>query len=190
MHELTERKAEKYGEGVIGKTIYNPKWYLSVPLDADVCGDFKEGRIYSVGFSDNGSVTIKMALERIVCDGADAYLLFSSYDLSAIQDFSRAQSIKVLMTSTTGFRIPSESLTKLYGEDGVFILIGTEVAFRRVTKLSEGNGYYIVKTYQADAEEQKKIEEEGGVISDIPYLNANDLIITSGNDLYDGKFID
>ena len=32
--------------------------------------------------------------------------------------------------------------------------------------------------------------QTGNSRSEIPYLNVNDLIITSGNDLYDGKLID
>jgi len=188
--ELIESDAEQYGTGVIGKTIYDPKWQLVIPTNAEDCLDFKESRGYTVSFSDNDSISIEMVLEKIAIDeSGEAYLLFSSYDLSAIQGFSRAQSVKVLMSSISGYRIPSESLKSIDGEDGVYILIGTEVAFRRVTLVGECNGYYIVRTYEEDAEEQTKIEEDGGEISDIPYLNANDLIITSGNDLYDGKHI-
>ena len=55
------------------------------------------------------------------------------------------------------------------------------VEFRRVTVIGEGRGYYIVATYESDANE--------GSISKTPYLYVNDLIITSGNDLYDGKLI-
>ena len=54
--------------------------------------------------------------------------------------------------------------------------------FRRVTVIGEGNGYLIVNTYEKDYSE--------GLVSEIPYLKANDLIITSGNDLYDGKLLD
>jgi hypothetical protein len=191
LSELAESDAEQYGAGVIGKTVYDPKWYLAIPTDADTCLDFTEKRAYKVSFSDNDNITLDMTLEKAVTDEAgNAYLLFSSFDLSAIQGFSRAQSIKILTSSISGFRIPSESLESAYGEDGVFILIGTEIAFRRVTVIGEGNGYYIVNTYAKDTEEQEKLEETGGEISEIPYLNANDLIITSGNDLYDGKLID
>ena len=60
--------------------------------------------------------------------------------------------------------------------------MGSRVEFRRVTVIADGDRYYIVNTYASDSEE--------GAVSDIPYLNANDLIITSGNDLYDGKSLD
>ena len=42
--------------------------------------------------------------------------------------------------------------------------------------------YYIANTRESDAAE--------GSISAVPYLQVNDLIITSGNDLYDGKRLD
>jgi hypothetical protein len=85
------------------------------------------------------------------------------------------------MGALSGYRVPSESLRTVNGERGVYILVGNVVEFRRVTVIGEGRGYYIVATYESDAEE--------GSVSKTPYLYINDLIITSGNDLYDGKLI-
>ena len=65
------------------------------------------------------------------------------------------------------------------GENAVYILVGDRVELRRVTVKSRGNKYYIVSTFEEDAENES--------VSEIPYLNINDLIITSGNDLYHGK---
>ena len=110
------------------------------------------------------------------------YLLFSSYDLSKISDLGRAQDVKIKLDSCAGYRIPREALNYLEGESGVYILIGSTVEFRRVTVIAERDMYYIANTRESDAEE--------GSVSTIPYLNVNDLIITSGNDLYDGKRID
>jgi hypothetical protein len=86
------------------------------------------------------------------------------------------------MGSDSGYRIPEEAMTTLDGDDGVYILVGSVVEFRRVTVISRGNGYYIVNTFEKDLDDEST--------SDTPYLKANDMIITSGNDLYDGKLID
>ena len=94
------------------------------------------------------------------------------------------------MNSVSGYRIPSDSLVKLDGEDGVYIIVGTVVEFRRVTVVKKGEGYCIVKTYEEDRAELEKAEEEGIQVVRPPYLKINDLIITSGNDLYDGKLLD
>ena len=76
------------------------------------------------------------------------------------------------------------------GEKGVYILVGTVVEFRRITKKHEGDGYYIVNTLEKEREENELNAATGNIVSDTPYLNVNDLIITSGNDLYHGKLID
>ena len=92
------------------------------------------------------------------------------------------------MGSTTGYRIPTDALDEYDGETGVYILVGTAVEFRRVTVIFEGNGYCIVKTYEKDRAEG---EAAGTLDSEkYPYLYVNDLVITSGNDLYDGKLLD
>ena len=103
-----------------------------------------------------------------------------------------SQDVKINMDSTTGYRIPSDALVENGGEKGVYILVGTVVEFRRVTVIGEGNGYYIVNTYERDrAEIEADTEMDGSTDKErLPYLYVNDLIITSGNDLYDGKRLD
>ena len=149
---------------------------------------FRIGQSYKVSFSEAES-EIPMVLEDVYFeDGGDGYLVFSSYDLILSSELTRTQDVKVTMGSATGYRIPSDALKTVDGESGVYILVGTVVEFRRVTVDVVGNGYCIVYTYEKDRAEG----EENGTLDDekYPYLYVNDLIITSGNDLYDGKLID
>ncbi len=186
LQELAGQGAASYGSDVIGKKIYHPKWYLALPVAPVLCESFAEGEIYSVIYPEADDRTVSMTLERVVADETGAYLLFSSYDLVHSADLQRSQQVKILMNELSGYRIPAESLTALNGEDGVYILIGTVVEFRRVTVIGEGNGYYLVATYEQD----RSAAEEIGAENPVPYLYINDLIITSGNDLYDGKLLD
>ena len=164
---------------VVGRVIYSPKWYLCVPASEVDRSGFTEGTSYDVVFTQSDGSTVKMILEKIVEEENGAYMLFSSLDASRSPQLSRAQSVKILTDSKSGYRVPTEALAEVDGETGVYILVGNVVEFRRVTVIGEGNGYYITKTEEQDsAEDEEKI---------IPYLKINDLIITSGNDLYDGK---
>ena len=156
-----------------------------MPTDEATCLSFAEGTVYEVTCTGGSGKTLSMTLERICLDengDGDAYLLFSSYDLTSASELFRSRNVKILMGSRTGYRIPAESLTHVGGEEGVFILVGNVVEFRRVTVIGRGNGYLLVSTYEKDAEE--------GSVSEIPYLYVNDMIVTSGNDLYDGKLLD
>ena len=152
---------------------------------------FYTGRTYTVTYSSIGEKSAEMKLDDAYIDeNGKGYLVFSSYDLALSAELSRAQDVKVKMSSTTGYRIPTEALTELDGEDGVYILIGTVVEFRRVTVIERGDGYCIVNTYEKDRAELESAEGEGDTATRPPYLYVNDLIITSGNDLYDGKLLD
>lgn len=181
LDNLTTEPRKEYSGVIVGKQTHTAKWYLAIPIDESATFSFSHGRSYDVSFTHSGR-TIDMLLEKIYVGEDGSYLLFSCYDLSLSEGFSRAQDVKIYMGSSSGYRIPKEALTTLYNEKGVYILVGSSVEFRRVAVIGEGNLYYIANTYESDAAE--------GNVSDIPYLSINDLIITSGNDLYDGKTLD
>lgn len=214
LEKLIASAPKSYSSGTIGKKTLTNKWYLVMPADDETVMRFahpkpeeseesdteteaeteeyqpifKIGARYNVGFSQVGR-EIPMNLEDVYFDGeGEGYLVFSSYDLILSSELSRAQDVKINMGSTTGYRIPTDALDEYDGETGVYILVGTAVEFRRVAVILEGNGYCIVKTYEKDRAEG----EAAGTLDDekYPYLYVNDLIITSGNDLYDGKLLD
>ena len=179
--ELIEMSPEQYDGVVVGKKVHTAKWYMALPISEAESYSFFEGATYELSLTSSARV-VSMLLERVYVGDDGAYLLFSSYDLSKISDVARAQDVKIKTGSCTGYRIPREALSYLDGESGVYILIGSTVEFRRVTVIAERDMYFIANTRESDAEE--------GSVSTIPYLKVNDLIITSGNDLYDGKRLD
>ena len=164
-----------------------------VPSEPEIEIGYYIGNTYSVTYSSGGDRSAQMVLDSVKVDeNGKGYLIFSSYDLTLSAELSRAQDVKVEMRSETGYRIPSDALVEVDGETGVYIIVGTVVEFRRVTVSLEdnGNGYVIVKTYEMDRAELDAAENEGDTVDRPAYLKTNDLIITSGNDLYDGKLID
>lgn len=172
-----------YSVNTVGRMVRSPKWYMAMPSDKNTASLFEEGVVYSVYYSGAGEAKIEMELERICADeNGGVYLLFSSFDLNISAEISRMQNVKIAMSSVSGYRIPVDAVVEENGCRGVYILVGTVVEFRRVTPIGEGNGYVIVNTYEKDLEANSD--------NKIPYLKTNDLIITSGNDLYDGKLLD
>ncbi len=174
-------------DGVIGKMTYTSKWYLAIPIDEAGYETFKNqvGTTLNVGFLDTDDLTLDMLLESIYADEENpdkAYMLLSSHSLAHIVSLDRVQSVRILLDECTGYRIPEEALHNVSGQDGVYILVGNIIEFRRVSVIGRGEGYYIVNTYEVDLLENSS--------SEIPYLNINDMIVTSGNDLYDGKQLD
>lgn len=181
LNALISTDPTEYSGLVIGKTAQSAKWYMAVPISEAESFSYSVGRTYPVSFID-ADRTINMLLDDMYIGDDGVYLLFSSYDNARSYDLSRAQNIKIELDSVSGYRIPREALVNLNGENGVYILVGSQVEFRRVTIVSNKGTHYIANTYEEDAEENN--------ISPIPHLKTNDLIITSGNDLYDGKRLD
>ena len=184
LEQLAKSAPGKSSDRVIGRRIYSPKWYIAIPVGEATYLGFSEGAVYDVTFSDSDGATVDMKLERICVDEQDenkAYMLFSSYDLTVAASLSRTQSVSIYLGSCSGYRIPKQAIHHSEQYDYVYILVGNMVELRRVSIKGEGNGYYIVGTYQED--------QKDNVSRDIPYLNTNDLLITSGNDLYDGKLL-
>ena len=171
----------------MGKMTHTTKWYLAVPINEANYETFKSklGTTLHVSFRDADDLVLQMSLERVYIDESHpdgAYMLLSSYSLSEIAFLDRAQNISILLGEVSGYKIPEEALHTVDGHEGVYVLVGTVIEFRRVTRVKAGEGYFIVKTHEEDALENPS--------SEIPYLNINDMIVTSGNDLYDGKRLD
>lgn len=95
-------------------------------------------------------------------------------------DYARVQSVKLVMGQTAGYRVPLQALHTQQGLDGVYVLSGSQVIFRRVTVLHRGDGYAVVAERDYTTENYTE------------FLNLNDQIIVSLSDgkLYDGRILD
>ncbi len=180
--ELTDAEREEYGREVIGKIVNSSRWYMAVPADYASSILFSEGESYTVTFSGCNSMKIDMTLEYNEHDGM---MIFSSYAKPEGFDFRRYQRIELTTKTTTGYRIPLESLVE--ASDGnttvkcVYVQVGSFVERRRVTLKYYGEGYCIVNTFEEDYAEKNE--------SSIKYLSENEMIIVSGVNLYDGKIL-
>ena len=140
---------------------------------------------YEASFLSNNGERVILTFERVAysdASGNSGFAVFSCKQMPKGFEFLRAQNVQIELDSTTGYRVPEESV---YGDGQasfVYILNGNMVEKRGVTIIGRGDGYYIVNTYEAD------YAETGGK-SELPYLAVNELIITSGRDLYDGKLL-
>ena len=66
---------------------------------------------------------------------------------------------------------------------GVYVFDGVRAHFRRIEVIKEFDDVYIVSSSVEEDEESKN--EEGY----IPFLSRNELIITEGKGIYDGRVI-
>ncbi len=157
-----------YDGRAVGKMAYGYEWYVAMQLPERVMSGLVVGEDYEITFPENGGRVLVLTVERR--DGG--MVIFRSDDSPEDFTFYRVQTAQITVSVQNGYYIPESALYTVDGVTGVYVLENSTAYFRCVKILYRGDGYCIV----ARAEE--------GTGSEI-YLN--DLIITSGRNLYDGK---
>ncbi|MBO5937874.1 MAG: hypothetical protein J6Q82_00035 [Clostridia bacterium] len=165
--------------GAYGKISYTSEWRLVLPVQISEQKYFEVGEVYEALFEENGKSTLPLTVERIVevPAHASALVIFSCDRLLEDFDFDRCQSVKITVDTVSGIYVPKSNVTRLDGTRGVYILRGSVVYFRQIDIIYEGSDYYLVK---------EGLESD----DEIEYLQINDLIITEGKNLFDGRVVD
>ncbi len=201
---LTLEEAVTAPQGTVGKMVYDPTWYAAayVPLSDEALEVFQRGyangTTYTMRVTDGADVELDMTIVRMVPDEGGALLVFRSQDMPKGFDFPRSFTAETVSLQVSGYRIPSEAVVSLTsrktGETvrGVYILAGNVVEFRKINIRVARDGYIIADTYEdmkAYRDALSDEEKEQFAADGWSYLGLNDNIITSGNELYEGKVI-
>ena len=93
-------------------------------------------------------------------------------------DYTRVQKIKVIKSSVDGVSFPRSALRMVDGEQGVYVVSGNSVGFRKVDIIESTDSHYISREPDAGQEDRKL------------YLSKFDRVITEGKGLYVGKILD
>ncbi len=190
--------------GAVGKMVYSPTWYAAayIPLSDGAVEVFQQGiangTTYTMLCGGSAGPELDMTIVRMVPDGEGALVVFRSQDMPEGFAFERSFRAETVALRTAGYRIPSEAVVTLHskktGEDvtGVYILSGNVVEFRKISIHVRRDGYIIADTYEdvkAYLDSLSDEEYARRTADGWSYLGLNDNIITSGNELYEGKVI-
>ncbi len=162
-----------------GKLADSNEWRFVVKMGAVSAAYFKEGEVYRLQFAENGNKVIPMTLGRVVSgDGGEGKILvFCADRLPDGFVFDRCQSVSVEVSTESGIYVPRSAIHRRGGEYCVYVLKGSVVRMRWIEPVYEGTDYFLSKT---------DMTSDTGV----PYLGTNELLITSGNNLFDGRILD
>lgn len=164
----------------IGKIATDFSWHIAVETTREELRYYNEGYSYKVIFPYNNDTVITMKLSDVVSKDGDQriLLIFSSHEIPEDFSFRRMQTVEVVRSSQTGYKVPISAARLLDGRMGVYILVGNTVDFKYIDVLLESDGYYIVAPQ--DPENDPSYDEK---------LGLYDVIITSGKNLFVGKMI-
>ncbi|MCI5512601.1 MAG: hypothetical protein MR471_00590 [Clostridia bacterium] len=201
--------------GTIGKMTYTYSWYLAVPADTATCRRLEPGREYKITFEDGRELSLTLERVAAVMNG-EGVLVFRCDIMPDNFDYKRVQKISLTVEEYEGYSVPASAVHTVDGVTGIYVLSGGKLSFRRADILSEQNGVCIIakeppKAPEAETEtgtgteapdgtngpetSSDTIADTAGVTSaetgdDGPgYPKLNDIIIISGDGLYDGKVI-
>ena len=172
LHTLIESTPTTPEGQTVGKLVYGYEWYLALELSPSVATDFRTGRGYRFTFPENDDATATLTLTKLVT-GADTVLaVFVCESNPNDFVFYRKQTVEITVGESEGFYIPETALVTQNGMTGVYVFEESTVRFRRADIIWRGEGYAIAA-----------LPGEGSLTA----LRENDILIVSGNDLYEGK---
>lgn len=171
----------------VGKLVLSPNWYIACELDKRTASNYIIGNVYNFDYPLSTDIIISMKLERMVTqsDQDRSVLIFSGNSMPDGFNYLRMQTVKLVLKTYEGLKIPSSSLRKINGETGVYALDGNKVIFKKAQVLFEENGYYICALPVDPAYPSRK---------NIAFLSKTNLslydtVIYSGRDIYEGKVL-
>ena len=164
----------------IGKIMTKYVWYIACITDRGMLMNFRDGYKYTAVFPYSNNAEVPVRLYRIVTetDKDRVVLIFSGGELPEDFSFLRRQTVNIVKTSYTGYRVPVSAVRIWEGQQGVYILDGDIVKFRRIDALAQVNGYVVC------AEQNPQTDTDYAL-----KLGLYDQVITKGKNLYDGKII-
>ncbi len=91
----------------------------------------------------------------------------------------RIEDVQIVVGETDGLRISKEAIRVVDGVQGVYVLTGNIVSFKRTDVVYTGEDYVISKKIYTTVRDE----------NDIPYVKLYDEVIVEGKNLNDGKII-
>ncbi|MBR2620951.1 MAG: hypothetical protein IKC97_01095 [Clostridia bacterium] len=187
---LMQASPRTYGNGVtvVGKLASSYAWSIALPVSYDVIDRVESGKSYDIVFRQENSTTVSMVLDHVISSEAEgrAILILSASTMPPNFTYTRFSDVELVLSEIEGYRVPETALATLDGKDGVYVLDGGRVTWRSIRILSRGDGYVLV---YAPTKAEREDESDASYHYD-RYLGIRDIVITDGDDLYDGKYIE
>lgn len=184
--ELTHSKTENVSSENGIKIVRDFVWYLVCSVDSDQLVNLKSGNSYTVSFPENADYQMDMLLDRTVkeTNSSKALAIFRVNILPNQFDYKRYQKAEIVLNEKEGLTVPKKAFRVVNGVEGVYILVGDVVRFRKIERIGEKDDYYIVRY-----DSQPNYFEDENSADNTPYLSLYDNIIVSGKNLFDGKIV-
>lgn len=178
--DLIQSQKVQYTASAIGKIITDYDWYTLLEVTAKEAETFQINKEYRVGYLYSSGEKLNAILEKKITqtDSDRAILILRVEEVPNDFDYTRKQTIQIVKSSVRGVTFPKTALRIKDGVQGVFVVTGNMVEFRKVEIIETTDSQYLsaIKSRADDPNSE--------------FLTKHDRVITEGKDLYVGKILD
>ena len=199
--DLKKATPEKLPANSVGKIVTDSRWYVMCELSKEETVPFETGKQHEIVFPYAANLSVKMKLHKKISetDKNTEILIFTTDEMPKGFSYTRSQKIEIVSEVYKGLKVPKVAMRRLDDTfDGVYILVGETVYFRRAEPVFEIDDYYIIRAESEKEKTQSAADqsENGSENStqqqpkkSYKYLSLYDNVIVGGKELYDGKRI-
>ncbi len=160
--------------GVVGKLIEDYRWRVAAVIENENLVDVNEGSTVTLRVGSSTQLLEAEVVSVKPCGEKKAVYVFECDKLNSSVVTGRTAKFKIVTNSYGGLRVPLYALRRNdKNEQGVYIVRGQSLVFKRVDVVYWGEDYVICA----------QNPDEG-------YLMMYDEVVVEGVDLYDGKVIE
>lgn len=170
----------RYTDSAIGKLITDFDWYTMCEVTSEEAEELVVGKTYPISYLYSSGRQVDAVLQRKIgqTDSTRVVLLFLIQDVPSDFDYTRKQPVKIITDSKKGVSFPSSALRMVDGVQGVYIVAGNVIDFKKVDIISSTESRYLSRSYEKTDPNSKE------------YLSKFDRVVLEGKDLYVGKILD
>ncbi len=159
---------------VVGRTVSSFEWYIACVVDTDKTVDLEFDKKIYINFPVSGIEKLPVKIHKIgERTDKKTLVIFSCDEMNEnLADF-RIEDIEIITDEYTGFKISNTAIRTLDGEQGVYIVRGNLMGFRKIHTVYSTDKFTIVDNPDNRSD----------------YIKLYDKVVTEGVDLYDNKLI-
>ena len=187
LRDITPEKLEGAQPGAtrstVGKLIRGNTWYYAAAVDAELVSGISEGKRLTLRVPSGVDMDLPVTVASVGREsGGQCVVVLRGSEYLAHVTMLRRQSAELILRAYSGLRIPKNALrVDETGQTGVYCLIGLSAYFKPVEVLYQGEDFCLVRPGEIDASTQGQ--------ATVLTLRANDEVIVSAGELYNGKVV-
>ena len=168
----------------VGKLCEGSKWYFAATVSEADAETLREGQKLTLRMASGVDFDLPVTLMRVSkAENGKCLIVTESDKYLSYVTLLREQNAEMILAEYEGLRIPKNALrVDENGVSGVYCRVGRTAYFKPVTIVYQGSDYCLVKPGEIDAATESQIA--------LFTLRANDEVITSAGELYNGKVVD